>query len=173
MAKSRLALKCALSGIVALLFAVIWNQPAYAWTWVRNATVYNGAGLCVQGDAGIDHVRPGVFSGNLAYGNVYARSGGCGAGLTNTSPTAAAVQVEVWKWNGSSWTKCRSTDWKYGPTGVSGGDLGGPYGPGWVFDYGGASSCGAGFYETRAHVYVWDGSEWRGGVVRSGAENVT
>ncbi|MDP9848679.1 hypothetical protein [Streptosporangium lutulentum] len=148
-----------------------WTQPAYAWTWASNVTVYNGQGLCVQGTAGIDHRIPGNFSGNLAYANTYARSGGCGTGLTKPDGSAR-VRLEVLKWNGSTWNVCRSTAWKYGPTGISGGDVGGPYGPSQVFDYGGSSSCGPGFYGTRAYAQVHDGSAWRGGSVWSGHERL-
>ncbi len=182
MAISRLIPKPVLCGLVPLASVLVWAPPAGAWTWAKNVTVYHGANLCVRGDAGIDHRRPGVFSGNLAYGNVYALDGSCGRGLTKPDGWAG-VRLEVLKWNGSSWTRCRQTDWKYGPTGVSGGDLGGPYGPALVFDYGGASSCGAGVYGTRAYVRVkervhypghWNRPRtvWREGQVWSGSEYV-
>lgn len=169
MAHPRLALKATLCAVIAFLFALTLNQPAYAWTWANGVTVYNGSTMCVKGNAGIDHVRPGAFSGNLAYADTYALRAGCGTGLT---VSRAAVRLDVFKWNGSSWFVCRSTDWKYGPTGISGGDTGGPYGPSQVFDYGGSAACGAGFYGTRAYAYVLDGTVWRGGAVWSGAENV-
>ncbi|SDH57612.1 hypothetical protein SAMN05421505_11869 [Sinosporangium album] len=156
-----------LAGGAALVVAAVWSHPAHAWTWARGVTVYSGAGLCVRGDAGVDHFRPGSFSGNLAYANAYALSGGCGGGVTKPDGSAA-VRLEVYRWNGSAWAVCRSTGWTYGPTGVSGGE---PYGPSQVFDYGGAA-CGAGFYGTMAYPYVWDGSAWRGGGVWSGYEYV-
>ena len=169
MAKSRLVLKATLAAVIAFLFALTLNQPAYAWTWNTRATVYNGAALCVQGTAGIDHRRPGVFSGNLAYADTYALRAGCGTGLTTTQ---AAVRLDVFHWNGTAWTVCRKTDWTVGPTGISGGDTGGPYGPSQVFDYGGSASCGAGWYGTMARSFVWDGTAWRGGAVWSGQEYV-
>ncbi|WP_328913263.1 MULTISPECIES: hypothetical protein [unclassified Streptomyces] len=172
MVVSRLFLKSALCAVVALLFALTMNQSAYAWTWGSNVTVYSVSGLCVQGSAGIDHAQPNVFSGNLAYANTYALGTGCVGGLTK-SGNAAAVRLDVERWNGSAWVVCRSTDWLYGPTGVSGGDTGGPYGPSQVYNYGGAASCGAGYYGTLAYAYVTDGTAWRGGSVWSGYEYVS
>jgi hypothetical protein len=140
-------------------------SPALAWTWSRGSTVYSGPGLCVQGNAGIDHVTPGTFSGNLAYAGTYARSGGCGAGVVKY----AAVRLDVYRWNGSNWVVCRATDWSFGYTGVN---QWGVTGPEQVFDYGGSSSCGSGWYGTLASSYVWDGSNWQGGGVWSGQEFV-
>ncbi|WP_159001448.1 hypothetical protein [Streptomyces sp. SBT349] len=171
MKRSRRAVRIALSGLAALLFTFVWAQPAHAWTWANGVTVYNGAGLCVRGNAGIDHFIPGSFSGNLAYADTFALSAGCGAGLTLPDGWAA-VRLEVQKWNGSAWTVCRSTDWEYGPTGVSGGEFGGPWGPSQILDYGGSSSCGAGWYGTMAYAYAHDGTAWRGGGVWSGQEHV-
>jgi hypothetical protein len=154
---------CAAAPVVAVTAAA----PAQAWTWKQDATVYNANGLCVQGEAGIDHVRPGTFSGNLAYAGVYARGAGCGAGLANRY---AAVRLEVHRWNGSAWVLCRSTAWSYGYTGVN---QWGPTGPEQVFNYGGAASCGAGWYGTLATSYVLDSAgTWRGGTVWSGPEHV-
>jgi hypothetical protein len=144
---------------------------AFAWTWARWVRVYDGPGLCVQAHAGIDHFRPGFFSGNLAYGNTYALTQGCGSGLTLPYGWAV-VRVDVLKWTGSDWAFCRGTNWVYRNTGVSGGDVGGPYGPEGLLNYGGSSSCGAGWYGTLAHAYVWDGSAWRGGAIWSGHEFV-
>ncbi|MFI5910811.1 hypothetical protein [Dactylosporangium sp. NPDC051541] len=144
---------------VAAVGAVLaGGSPASAWTWTNGATVYNSGNLCVQGDAGIDHTGA-TFSGNLAYANVYARGAGCGAGLVNSY---AAVRLDVFKWNGSSWYLCRNTDWLYGYTGVN---QWGPYGPSQVYNYGGKASCGVGWYATQVYAYVSDGSVWRGGTV--------
>jgi hypothetical protein len=151
-----------------LTFAVGIHQIAYAWTWAHWVTVYNGTGLCVQGEAGIDHVKPGTFSGNLAYSGTYARAQGCGAGL-NLPDGWAATRLDVFKWTGSAWAFCRGTNWKFGATGVN---QWGPWGPEEVFNYGGVGSCGRGWYGTTASVYVWDGGAWRGGGVWSGNEFV-
>jgi hypothetical protein len=167
MSRSRRILVLALCGSVAPLLAVATAAPAQAWTWNQSATVYDAGNLCVQGDAGIDHVRPGVFSGNLAYADTYARTAGCGAGLAGM---AAAVRLDVYKLTGSTWSICRSTDWTYGTTGM---DQWGATGPEQVFDYGGVSSCGPGQYGTMAWSYVSDGATWRGGSVWSGAESVS
>jgi hypothetical protein len=160
------------SMLLALLFAAVTTPSADAWTEHDRITVYNGAGLCVQGDAAIDSRKPGVFSGNLAYATTYARSEGCGATLTKPDGHAA-VRLDVYKWNGSSWFVCRSTDWEFGATGIlRSGDIVTDFGPSVVFDYGGASACGPGYYGTLAHAYVWDGAAWRGGSVWSGYEYV-
>lgn len=167
----RQALKLAACAAFAWSFLLLAASQAYAWTWNSHATVYNTAGLCVQGDAGIDHFQPNVFSGNLAYDETYALSQGCGAGLTLPNGWAAA-RLDVYKWTGTQWAVCSGTNWLYGPTGISGGDVGGPVGPAQVFPWGGSSVCGSGYYGTLAFAYVWDGAAWRGGGVWSGYEFV-
>ena len=161
-----------LSGVFLSLFAAAMPQSAFAWTWAQKVTVYNGPGLCVQGDAGIDHIKPNSFSGNLAYGTTYAFTEGCGTTLA-LPDGRAAVKLGVYKWNGSAWALCKETDWKFGATGIGGsGDIRYPSGPSLIFDYGGASSCGQGYYGTQVSSYVWDGLVWRGGSVWSGYEFV-
>jgi hypothetical protein len=155
----------ALCGVAALLFTVSIGTPAQAWTFSAWTTVYNGADMCVQGEAGIDHVRPGLLSGNLAYAGTLALTPGCGRGLANRF---AAIRLDVFRWNGATWQVCRSTDWTYGTTSV---DQWGPTGPSQAFDYGGAV-CGSGFYGTMAYPFVWDGTQWRGGAVWSGTEQL-
>ncbi|GGP96843.1 hypothetical protein [Streptomyces roseolilacinus] len=165
----RLTLKAAWCSVVALLMTVVWTQPANAWTWATRVTVYNGSGLCVQGDAGIDHLRPATLSGNIAYANTYALTPGCGTGLSRPDGWAAA-RATVYRWNGSAWAVCRTSPWKYGATGQSGGEFPGPWGPKQVYDWGGWQACGQGYYGTIASAFVWDGSAWRGGDVWSGHE---
>jgi hypothetical protein len=160
--------KFLLYGIFAVLFTAMTARSASAWTWSPFVTVYNGPGLCVQSQAGIDHRMPGVFSGNLAYAYTHALSEGCGVGL-NKPDGSAAVRLEVYKWTGSSWAICQGTDWKYGATGTT---QFGPWGPEEGFDYGGVASCGPGYYGTLAYSYIWDGSGWRGGSAWSGYEFV-
>ncbi|MDX3800201.1 hypothetical protein [Streptomyces sp. AK04-3B] len=170
MAMLRLTMKAALCAFVALMMAAVWAQPAHAWTWATRVTVYNNAGLCVQGTAGIDHRRPGAFSGNLAYADTYAlNQGSCSTGLARPDGWAAA-RATVYRWNGSAWDVCRTSPWKYGATGQAGGEFPGPWGPEQVYDWGGWQSCGTGYYGTIASAYVWDGSAWRGGDVWSGYE---
>lgn len=140
---------------------------AYAWTWANYITVYSGSpGICVQGDAGIDHRKPGGFSGNLAYSAAYVRNQGCGAGLYGWWTT---TRLDVYKAPpGGSGALCRGTDWKSDYTSVDA--FGNPIGPQWVFDYSGAASCGPGWYGTFGGAFAWDGSAWRGGWVWSGWE---
>jgi hypothetical protein len=161
-------LKAAIYMVSVVFFVAVTAHSALAWTWAHRVRVYDGPGLCVQGDAGIDHRQPNVFSGNLAYDGTYALSQGCGAGL-NLPYGRAAARLDVYKWTGSDWAFCRGTNWQYGATGVN---EWGPWGPAQILDYGGSSSCGAGFYGTQAYAYVWDGSAWRGGAVWSGFEFV-
>lgn len=166
--------KLAIYGTSAFLFAAVTGHSASAWTWANKVTVYDGPGLCVQGDAGIDHLQPNLFSGNLAYDETYALNQGCGVGL-NLPYGSAAARLDVYKWTGSVWAICRGTNWQYGATvaNLITGDLDlGPQGPRQIFDYGGSSSCGPGYYGTLAFAYAWDGSAWRGGGVWSGFELV-
>lgn len=162
------AMKLALYGIFALLIAAATPQSASASTRATGVTLYNGPGLCVRGDAGIDQTRPNSLNRNHAYATTYALSQGCGAGL-NKPDGWAAVKLEVFKWTGSSWAFCRGTNWKHGATGTNQWGL---LGPSQLLDYGGSSSCGPGFYGTMGHSYVWDGSAWRGGKLWSGHEFV-
>jgi hypothetical protein len=165
--------KMALYGVFFIALTAVTVNPVSAWTWSNKTTVYSAPLLCIQGQAGIDHYQPGLFSGNLAYANTYALagyavSGGCSKGLDKPNGSAA-VRLDVYKWTGSTWVVCRGTNWKYGATGTN---QWGPWGPSEVFDYGGSSACGAGYYGTMAYSYVWDGSAWRGGSVWSGYEYV-
>ncbi|QOJ22597.1 MAG: hypothetical protein HRU78_02180 [Gammaproteobacteria bacterium] len=161
-----------LYGIVAFFAAAAIPKSALAWTWNYKGIAYNGPSLCVKGDAGIDHIRPGLFSGNLAYATTYAFGNACSTGL-NLPNGWAASRLDVYKYAGSTWVVCRRTDWQYGGT-SSGKWIGdiftGPTGPSSLIDYGGSYSCGTGWYATMAYAYVWDGSQWRGGGVWSGAE---
>jgi hypothetical protein len=166
MSKFRRAVFLGLSAMLAPLVAIATAAPAHAWTWNRGVTVYNASNLCVRGDSGIDHFRPGAFSGNLAYANAYGLTGGCGTGLVGWS---AAVRLDVWRHDGSVWTICRSTDWVYGTTGTS---QWGPTGPELVVDYGGSAACGSGVYGVWAYASVHDGTAWRTGSVWSGTEQV-
>jgi hypothetical protein len=158
-------IKLPLYAAITFMFATM-PQPASAWTWARGGTVYNGSDLCIKSDAGIDHRQLNTLSGNLAYSTTYALSPGCGVGLNNRY---AASKVEVYKWNGTSWGLCRSSDWKYGYTGTN---QWGSFGPGQILDYGGTASCGVGYYGTFAYSYVWSGSSWLGGRLWSGYEYV-
>lgn len=168
----RRAPKWAIYMIFGSLFAAVTAHSASAWTWNSRHTVYDGPGLCILGDAGIDHLVPNSFSGNLAYANTYAVSQGCGPiGLSLPYPYAAA-RLDVWKWTGSTWAICNGTEWLFGATGNSSGEFGGPWGPSQLFNYGGPV-CGSGFYGTQASAYVMDASGvWRGGATWSGSEFV-
>jgi hypothetical protein len=164
--KSRKALKLAICATLLLLGAVVTYSAAVAWTWANRVTVYTGSGLCVQGDAGIDHLQPGVFSANLAYSDAYALDQGCGNGL---SGQWAATRLDVYyAAPGGQGAICRGVDWKYAYTGID--SIGNPTGPAWIYDYGGSASCGQGWYGTFGAAFVWDGSAWRGGWVWSGWE---
>lgn len=92
--------------------------------------MYDGSGPCVRGTPGSAHARSGAFSGNLACANAYALTGGCGIGRSGW----AAVQAVVHEWNGSAWTVCLTSGWKYGATGQAGGKFPGPWRPEQVYD---------------------------------------
>jgi hypothetical protein len=166
--------KLLFNGLLALLFTLLAALPAHAASGSGVVVVYNGPGLCVQGDATIDYLGSAVFSGNQASAYTYARSEGCGASLDKPDGEAA-VRLDVYKWNGSDWYVCQSTDWTFGSTGTSrAGDILITFGPSQIFDYGGSSRCGPGYYGTIGYSYVWDwnGTVWRGGSVWSGHQYV-
>ncbi|MBS0298345.1 MAG: hypothetical protein JSR32_00185 [Proteobacteria bacterium] len=158
-----------LYGIVAFFVAAAIPKSALAWTWTYKGIAYNGPSLCVKGDAGIDHYIPGALDGNLAYATTYAFGNACNAALYLPNGWAAS-RLDVYKYAGNTWVVCRRTDWQYGGTGRTGGELGGPTGPSSLLNYGGSYSCGTGWYGTMGYAYVWDGSQWRGGGVWSGYE---
>jgi len=150
--------------VTSLLLAAVVG--ASAWTWANYVTVFTGGGLCVQGDAGIDHIRPGTLSGNLAYSDAYARDQQCFNGLVGRWAT---TRLDVYHAAaGQPGAICRGTDWKSDYTGID--SFGNPIGPSWVFNYGGPASCGSGWYGVFGGAFVWDGSTWRGGWVWSGWE---
>jgi hypothetical protein len=166
---SRKGLKLALCVTLSLLAAVVTYSAAIAWTWAFHVTVSQTAGLCVQGDAGIDHFVIGSPGSNtLAYSEAYALDQGCGNGLAGRY---AATRLDVHYWTGSQVVVCTGTDWTFGYTGFS--SFGTPSGPALAFSYDGFTPrCSSGWYSTSAGAFVWDGSAWRGGGVWSGWEYV-
>jgi hypothetical protein len=163
---ARKALNVTLCVTVLCVAAVVTYSGALAWTWVYWRTLFIGPGLCVQGDAGIDHLRPDSISGNLAYSDAYARDQQCVNGLVGRW---AATRLDVYHAApGGQGAICRGTDWKYAYTAID--PITGPTGPEWVYDYGGPASCGSGWYGTFGGAFVWDGSNWQGGWVFSGWE---
>ncbi|WBB80427.1 hypothetical protein O7606_03325 [Micromonospora sp. WMMD882] len=178
MRKIRRILQAVLSGAAATLLVALAAQPAAAWTWSPVTTVYSSvsSSYCVRAQAGIDHFVPGSLSGNLAYANAYLLrvrvdllTGFRSCELSATGWGRARLDVE--RWNGSTWTFCRGSGWAYGSFGWSGGEFPGPYGPSQILDYGGSSSCGQGYYRTRAFAeYETSPSTWVGGNVVSGYE---
>ncbi|SCL28594.1 hypothetical protein GA0074692_2569 [Micromonospora pallida] len=175
MPKRRRILQSVLSAVAAMLLVATTAQPASAWTWSSVTNVYYpiGSSYCVRAQAGIDHFVPGSFSGNLAYSNAYLLrvrvdiiTGWRSCELAATGWGRARLDVQ--KWNGTAWTFCRGSGWAYGSFGWSSGELGGPYGPSQILDYGGSASCGQGYYRTIAFAeYEVSPSTWVGGSVPS------
>lgn len=165
----------ALTAALTVVLMAVAPQTASAWTWSPVTTVYTHplATYCVRGQAGIDHFSGG-FSGNIAYANVYVvgLSAFSGCGLPHTGQ--ARVRLDVQVWNGAVWVFCRSSAWSYGAVGWAGGEFPGPYGPQALLDYGGASSCGEGYYRTIAYAEYGgsSGTGWVGGSVASPYEYV-
>ncbi|GAT69947.1 hypothetical protein PS9374_05627 [Planomonospora sphaerica] len=168
MARSRLALKTVLHGGFALLFTTAWAQPAHA----AEKIVYQSSSLCVKGEARLFRAVSGGLIGYVGDGYTHALNPGCTTGVTRSG----ALKVDVYRWNGSAWTVCRTSGWKYGTTGQSTGQFAGPYGPSATVHYGNAAgngpACGAGYYGTLSNVYAADAGEWRGGSVWSGYQHV-
>jgi hypothetical protein len=165
---SRKGLKLTLCATLLLLGAVGTYSAAVAWTWALRVTVYQGAGLCVQGNAGIDHFVIGSPGSNtLAYSETFALDQGCVNGLGGRW---AATRLDVYYWTGTKWAICVGAPWKYDYTSFVSGS---PSGPAWAFSYDGFNPrCGAGYYGTLGFAAVADGSAWQGGPVWSGYEYV-
>ncbi|MEV8440069.1 hypothetical protein AB0425_22050 [Actinosynnema sp. NPDC051121] len=156
----------ALGGLLALPLSAVAGGTASATTGTARTTVYSRVTYCVQASAAIDTFT-GTFSGNLGYANAYlvARdiNGVCNRAMTGSGRARVDVQV----WNGSAWQFCRGSDWAYGSFGWSSGELGGPYGPAKIVDYGGSASCGAGYYRAVAVAEYDTGQGWVGGSIAS------
>ncbi|MFI7049134.1 hypothetical protein [Streptosporangium sandarakinum] len=154
-----------LSTILALLLMTALPQPAQAYTQRTYVTVYRGSSYCVQATAGIDHVTPGVWSSNLAWGAAYALEADC----VTPKVMKARLLLALYKWN-DGWSYCTSSLWIEGMTGS---DAWGPTGPSGHMDY---TPCGPGWYHTeaQAQVSVWSPILarwiWTGGTLESGDE---
>ncbi|WP_433541860.1 hypothetical protein ACQP10_19070 [Streptosporangium sandarakinum] len=161
-----------LSTILALLLMTALPQPAQAYTQRTYVTVAQGSSYCVQATAGIDHLTPGVWSANQAWGAAYALEADC----VTPKVMQARVSVELWQWDGSHW------HWFMGGAGYwmegkTGSDAWGPTGPGYGMDYTSVRRLGGpGWYRTKveAQVSVWDPFAaryiWKGGTLYSGDE---
>jgi hypothetical protein len=175
--KSQRTCKAALVRLIALLFTTLAAQPVFAFTRANDITVYSTSDLCVIGSASIDQFRPpppgGLFGGsNQATASTYAYQPGCGSIMSKANGNVA-TKLDVYRWTGSEWAICRSTDWTLGASGIIfQGDITIRIGAEQIFDYGGSAACGPGWYGTLGHSVVWDGSAWRGGNVWSGYEFV-
>ncbi len=149
---------------VAAVGVVAIAQPASAISGSSVTTVYSTVGYCVKASAAIDHYVPGVWSGNLAYGNAYLfgiRFAGTSVICDAAKSGWGRVRVDVERWDGFGWRWCRGSGWAYGSFGWSSGELGGPYGPKVLLDYGGAV-CGPGEYRSRVTAEYDTGSGWVG-----------
>ncbi|WP_143737122.1 hypothetical protein [Microbispora sp. GKU 823] len=167
-----------LSTVLALLLMTAQPQPAQAYTQRTYVTVAQGSSYCVQATAGIDHVTPGVWSANQAWGTAYALEADC----VTPKVMNAKINLQVQRWTGTVWQWCVGGGaWVYGTTGS---DAWGPTGPSVNYSYElgvttpyGSTLCGGpGWYraQVRAQVSVWDPFAasyiWKGGTLYSGNE---
>ncbi|MBE3012447.1 hypothetical protein IL992_25110 [Microbispora sp. NEAU-D428] len=172
-----------LSTILALLLMTALPQPAQAYTQrvrvtVAQSTLAVAGSYCVQATAGIDHLTPGVWSANQAWGTAYALEADC----VTPKVMKARMNLQVQRWTGSVWRWCVGGEaWVYGTTGS---DAFGPTGPSVNYSYHigattelGSTFCGGpGWYraQVRAQVSVWDPFAaswiWKGGTLYSGNE---
>ncbi|MFE2601492.1 hypothetical protein ACFXCZ_34295 [Streptomyces sp. NPDC059396] len=166
MARRKTLLLGPLAALFALVLTVALPQSAQAYSFTGIVKVRQTGSYCVGDQAGIDHITPGTFSGNLAYANAYAYKGDC----VTPAVMEARSRLELRFWNEAqgAWITCRSTDWTYGTTGSN---MWGPTGPSTLLAYGGPV-CGVGWYATRAYAEVWNpyvigGGFWTGGSTTS------
>ncbi|HEX4815229.1 MAG TPA: hypothetical protein VFV66_21000 [Nonomuraea sp.] len=170
-----------LSTLLALLLMTAVPQPAQAYTQRTYVTVAQGSSYCVQATAGIDHLKPGVWSANQAWGTAYAFEADC----VTPKVMKARIGLEVQRWDGSEWNWCvraSGATWIEGTTGT---DAWGPTGPsanvtydiGETWPDGTRIWCGGpGWYRTKVQAQVsrWDPFAarflWTGGTLYSGDE---
>ncbi|MBW4716762.1 hypothetical protein [Saccharothrix obliqua] len=163
----RRSLHTALCGLLLGGLVLVAGQPASAMSGSGPKVVNSGFIHCVVGVATIDHWSPGVFSGNLGYADAYLYSRDLNGACTRPATGQGRARVDVQVWTDSGWSHCRGSDWAYGAFGWTGGELGGPYGPKKILDYGGSASCGAGYYRAVATVEHDNNGGWVGGSVNS------
>ncbi|RMB81383.1 hypothetical protein CTZ28_34710 [Streptomyces shenzhenensis] len=160
-----------MAALFTLVLTVVLPQSAQAWSFTGIVKVKQAATYCVGDQAGIDHLTPGLFSGNLAYGDAYAFEADCVT--PKVMQARSRLDVRFWSEAQNAWITCRSTGWTYGTTGH---DMWGPTGPASLLSYGGPV-CGVGWYATRAYAEVWvpnilivGGGFWSGGSTTSAYE---
>ena len=150
---------------VALLVAVLLSAPparatgSYGST-SANVTLYSGlsAGLpvCMGAIASLADIFPYFYPVTEE-----VTMAGCSEpGRVMPTGWMAIYQV-LYYWNGASWVGCQSQGWNYNtaPSATL-------YTPNLKWSSG---QCGQGYYGLQSSVWVWDGAEWQGGAVWSGA----
>lgn len=161
-ARMRWAALCVLLASLVLMT----GGPASAATSGR-VTLANTPVVCVQGESKFNWYTTG-FADRSAWAFAYARTPGSCSATLYRPPGWLAVRFDVFKWTGSQWALCRSTDWQFGGGGdTRGGDI--------VYEQSAGASqffssppCGSGYYGTSARHLVWDGAAWQGGNTWSG-----
>jgi hypothetical protein len=151
---------------VALCALVLAVATPQTFSETGNVTVGSNGSSCVKADALIDHLTPGLFSGDQASSTATAYAGDCSTTVSVSARTK--VELRYWDAPGGTWITCRSTDWVYGTTGR---DQWGPTGPGTVLNYNGPA-CGPGYYYTRGYAQIQQfnpntGMTWYGGYASS------
>ncbi|WP_329181644.1 hypothetical protein [Streptomyces sp. NBC_01477] len=162
MSRRRALLLGPLAALCGLILMVAVPQSAQAFSDTGKVTVAANSSYCVKADAHIDHLTPGLLSGDQASSGATAYAADCATPVAVRA--RSRLDLQFWNEPGQVWITCLSTDWAYGTTGS---DQWGPTGPGTLLSYGGPA-CGPGWYRTRAYAYVYllnlvTGGYWYGG----------
>jgi hypothetical protein len=127
-----------------------WFNPVtgkWGWKWVfptpqgSSSFAYNGPYLQTVLSRGINSSTGGAALSVTAYTGAYS-----------VSPGQLAINVSTERWNGSAWSGCGSTGWRYNSTSTSAS----------AYGIGGVGSCGSGYYRTNASGYLVISGSWYG-----------
>jgi hypothetical protein len=114
---------------------------AEVWKWNGSVWTLVGGGASSVGGSWDSNTYEGVYTLATDGTNLYAGIG------------VSVGDAEVWRWNGSSWTKIGGDS--------AGGSWSANYEEVWALDYfGGKLYAGLGSSASDAEVWSWDGSSW-------------
>lgn len=152
--------------LITILLLIPWTTATAvaAGSSSRDGYTYRSASDCQWTKSVIgttDGGRLGVSGTSTKDLHLWTPWGGVNCGQRQATAPAGqlALRLELWKWNGSEWNLCATSDWDYNETRTN------DYNILAVIEDG--PPCGRGWYGLNTYGYEYNG-EWHGGIIYSG-----
>jgi hypothetical protein len=160
--------------VAAVVLLSLWQgaDPAAAHYVYAQGYVYRTSTHCTWGRAEISHGSGGGYT-KVSVGGVAAIARNCvpwaAASAKVYWPGQARVLTELWKrQSNGSWSRCRSSGWKYNPYTIGANSLGWVPTYDYAVNYGRTPPCGSGTYGVTGYMQVYQSGAWRGGKLNGG-----